>query len=278
MLDILNSFIFKYRIHIPLVFFNTLFLFSNCKIDINNITAILCFTLCNFSFHIYNKAIDTEADNRNNIPDNVKLSSFDIEKLKLTSYILCGISLFLIIITKQNIFAICIYISMVYLYNIPYIEIKKTIFIKNLYMALFYALPFTLFLHFYNGKELSYLDSYIFLNYILIVLAFESIWDIKDIDGDKSVGITTIPIKYGISFTKVYAAILILISIIIQYYLFNQFNIIAILMILIYILLLRKKSSHIQYHLPVIIILAYQYYILFPTFYFGIKNILQQLY
>ncbi len=262
----IKEIILKYRIHISLVFANVLFLFSNCTITINNITAIISFTLCNIAFHVYNKAKDNDADRHNLFTDDINLTIEDEKRLIGISYLLAFTSILLIIITRQSLIPILIYSSLIYLYNFNKINLKKYLFIKNLYMAIFYAVPFTFYTYFYMGTPLTHEKLPIFIHFVLMVLAFESIWDIKDIEGDRYAGITTIPNKFGIPFTKVYAIILISIASFIQYHLFHQFSLVSIILLSSYIVFINKKSSHLWYHMPVIAILIYQYYSLFWEF------------
>lgn len=247
--------ILKYRLHITFLFAISLFLISGKKPWLNNIIMILNFSLCHFAFHLYNRALDRESDAISNPKEALK-DEKEVPKLKLISYGIAIVAILNTILWQTNPFLIILCGLMAFLYNNFFgINLKKIFFLKNLYMALFYGIPFCLYNYSVFNTPITFNTALSFLNYLFTILAIEALWDIKDIIGDKMSGVKTIANCYGITYTKVYATILMLAAWYPQYLLYGTIVYYSTFLIIYYLFFLRQNCSVWHYHGPLILIL-----------------------
>lgn len=256
--SIILNVVLKYRIHITLLYSISLYLISQKNTSVINFVAIFCFALCHSAFHLYNRACDRDADlisNPKEALDNIR----EVPKLKNMSYGMAIIAILIMVLMNKAVVLILITAGMAFLYNnILGINVKRVFFLKNFYMALFYAIPFCFYAYYVFDYPIEPQLGISFLNYVFTILAIEALWDIKDIEGDKSIGIVTIANKFGVAKTKVYAIVLMLVSWFFQFYLFGNIVYFSTFLILYYIYFLRVNCSIWHYHGPLLLVL-------FPT-------------
>jgi 4-hydroxybenzoate polyprenyltransferase len=255
---IILNLILKYRIHITVLFSISLYLISQKNTTLINLVAILCFSLCHSAFHFYNRACDRDADLISN-PKEALNNIGEVPKLKNISYVMAILAILIMVLINKAIVLILISAGMAFLYNNFFgINIKRIFFIKNFYMALFYSIPFCFYAYTVIDIPITPQLGISFLNYVFTILAIEALWDIKDIEGDKSIGIVTIANKFGVIKTKIYALILMLIAWFFQFYLYGNIVYFSTFLILYYIYFLKANCSIWHYHGPLILVL-------FPT-------------
>lgn len=250
--------VLKYRIHITLLYSISLYLISQKNTSVINFVAIFCFSLCHSAFHFYNRACDRDADLISN-PKEALNNVGEVPKLKNISYVMAILAILIMVLINKAIVLILVSAGMAFLYNNLFgINIKKVFFLKNLYMALFYAIPFCFYAYTVINHPIQPQLVISFLNYVFTILAIEALWDIKDIEGDKSMGIVTIANKFGVVKTKIYAFVLMLASWVFQFYLFGNIVYFSTFLILYYLYFLKTNCSVWHYHGPLLLVL-------FPT-------------
>lgn len=249
------SLVLKYRLHITFLFAISLYLISQKNTSISNLVAILCFSLCHSAFHLYNRALDRDGDIISNPKEALK-DVTEIPILKNLSYLMAALAILIMVLFNKAIVLIFLSAGMAFLYNnFLGINIKKIFFFKNLYMALFYSLPFCFYSYSVIDYPLKLQIVFSFFNYAFTILAIEALWDIKDIEGDKSLGVITIANRFGVKNTKIYAFCLMLIAWIFQIYLYKNVVYFSTFLILYYLFFLRINCSIWHYHGPLLIIL-----------------------
>ena len=252
---LLEELILKYRLHITILFAVSLYLISGKNNTPLGLMNILSFSLCHFAFHLYNRALDRDSDLISN-PSEALKDYNAVPKLKFSSHIIAICAVLNSVFWGGSPILIIAFALMAFLYNnLMGINIKKVFFIKNLYMAIFYAIPFCLFNTCIFNHQLTLKVYLSFLNYLFTILAIEALWDIKDIEGDRQAGVKTIANKYGITYTKIYAAILMIVAWCFQYLIYETIVYYSTFLILYYLIFLRKNCSVWNYHLPLLLIL-----------------------
>ncbi|MEM5797982.1 MAG: UbiA family prenyltransferase [Candidatus Aenigmatarchaeota archaeon] len=89
---------------------------------------------------------------------------------------------------------------LVFLYSV--LRAKKIFLIKDLIVGIGWSLIVFLVASYYNFSDLFYFVFFLSIFIFFRVLITTIVFDIKDIKGDKIYKISTIPVKYGIKFTK----------------------------------------------------------------------------
>ena len=171
--------------------------------------------------YIINDIYDLKAD-RINKPDKVwipNIMKFENAKILYYSISLLGLALgvLLSISLKQYFGFIWFLLPIVLLYY--YAErAKKILFISNLIVSLLIAFSLIIML-FFERNILETANTVLNLNntiWVLTLFAFlinfvrEIVKDVADIEGDRIIGVISIPIKYGIRTTKLIIIVLIL--------------------------------------------------------------------
>jgi len=252
---LLLNLVLKYRIHITLLYSISLYLISHKNTSIISLVAIFCFSIIHSAFHLYNRACDRDGDIISN-PEEALKNIEEVPTLKKISYLMAILAMLIMVLINKAIVLILLTAGMAFLYNNFFgINIKRVFFFKNLYMALFYSIPFCFYAYSVIGNPIVSQLGISFLNYVFTILAIEALWDIKDIDGDKSMGIITIANKFGVKITKIYALSLMLIAWIFQFYLYQNIIYVSTFLILYYIYILKINCSIWHYHAPLLFIL-----------------------
>jgi 4-hydroxybenzoate polyprenyltransferase len=259
----LLNLVLKYRIHITLLYAVSLFLISQKNTANLNLISIFCFSLCHAAFHFYNRACDRDADLISN-PREALTDIREVQKLKNISYSMAILGVLIMIFLNKAILLILISAGMAFLYNHFFgINVKRIFFFKNLYMALFYAIPFCFYMHAIWGAPFEPQFGISFLNYLFTVLAIEALWDIKDMEGDRFIGVVTIANKFGVINTKLYAGALMIGGWFFQYYLFGNIVYFSTFLITYYLIFLRRNCSVWHYHGPLLAVLFPTLFLLF---------------
>ncbi len=91
------------------------------------------------------------------------------------------------------------------------LRIKKFLFIKNIYAALMWWGGIAFLLHFYTTQYFTLNQAFLAtISIFVFIFIIELLWDIRDVDGDRSAGNTTVPVYFGIQPTKWFIGFLLL--------------------------------------------------------------------
>lgn len=155
----------------------------------------------------YNRITDF-AEDKVNSPTEAE-ANFKYKSLILVSciliFILLAISNFLVFGLK-DVLIISFTILFGCLYSFPLsplkdVRIKKVLILKNIYPAIFWPFISITFPYIRTQSEFTLKFFLFFLNSFLLVLINEIIWDIRDIEGDSTVFVKTIPTYFNTHFS-----------------------------------------------------------------------------
>lgn len=91
-------------------------------------------------------------------------------------------------------------------------RIKKFLFVKNIYAALMWWSSVAFLLHFYTTQFFTFEQAFFATyNIFLFLFVIEMLWDIRDVEGDRGAGNTTVPVYFGIQQTKWFIVFLLLV-------------------------------------------------------------------
>lgn len=241
----------KYRIHISVIFFFLLVnVYSLIAKQPVNWPVVLAFSLWHFALYIFDRAYDFKLDLVNQPQEAIKPQerSFFI----WLSIILCLAPVPILAISKNNILPYLPFIPVTFLYTFPLyknIRSKNILFFKNLYSALLiWTLPLCIVLVYYSNHNFNFFKAYQtnFISLLIYVMIGEAFWDIRDVDGDKAQHVNTIPVTFGLTFTRVYLLVLISAD---YFFISHKFTLASSLYIVL-ILWLNQKSARWIFHLP----------------------------
>jgi 4-hydroxybenzoate polyprenyltransferase len=173
------------------------------------------FILCLLGGFALNDVFDIEKDMINKPHRAIPSNKISYRQGLLISFTLITISILVSFIVCKTIFELFIYlISIIGIISYNYL-LRKYPLIKNLFAAILCSLPILFILDSFNYS----IDYYLLLiSTIIFIFGRELLMDTKDIEGDKSTGIFTIPYYLGkklsvkISFTAIALSNIILIS------------------------------------------------------------------
>lgn len=94
-------------------------------------------------------------------------------------------------------------VTLGYSITVAGVRIKNLFLIKNLYAAGSWWMTIAVAVAFYTNSGMSFADALRYTyDIFLLLMVFELLWDIRDIEGDKAVGNMTVPVVLGITMTK----------------------------------------------------------------------------
>jgi len=144
----------------------------------------------------FNDYFDFEVDRRNNRSDRPLVLGLLSRKLALIT----GLVSFLFVILLSlflNLLAMTLVLFSLPLFFLYSLDLKKMFFVKNILIG--YAYVATIFLgSLVSDAALELLIVYFAVMGFIVGLAFEIMLDIGDVKGDKTLGIETLPAKFGV--------------------------------------------------------------------------------
>jgi len=175
------------------------------KLPFNFLAPLLAF-LISFFVYSFNRLTDIREDIINN-PDRTLFFKKKMYIFVIAAFISLFLCLALALLHSLLTFIILLLPAiLVILYSFEWMRfaskkrLKELLLIKNITVSLGWSLIPFFVMAFYNYFHwgIIFLSCFIFLRIFIGVLMF----DIRDIEGDKKHNITTIPIKYGLKFSK----------------------------------------------------------------------------
>lgn len=218
--------------------------------SLSSIVISMCFASLWSFIYIFNKATDLKEDTINISGLPIKQSLY--RKIVISSHLfLLWPILVLVFWPKILFFYAVLAVIFGYMYSFPFringgvFRLKKIFFIKNFVAALCWASVPTVLPSLYFDMNIHPSNLITGISYFVFIFAIEVVWDIRDIDGDRAVGIKTLPNSLGIKQSKIICLIPVLSMLIYQYMnmvihpIFSAAYILTIITIL-----LAKKNSH----------------------------------
>lgn len=189
--------------------------------DPNLFVLVLASALVISGGYIINSFYDSEKDLINR-PHKTMLDRLVNQRTKLSAYFVFNFLavFFASYVSFRAVVFFSIYIFGIWLYSH---RLKKIPFLGNMVSAILIIVPFFAILVYYRNFEPVIFVHAIFL--FLIILAREVIKDMENIAGDLVQGYRTIPILYGVSFSKMTISILVGLTIIPALLLINKFDV-----------------------------------------------------
>lgn len=241
----------KYRIHISLIF---VFLLINvykliAKTPVNW-PVVWAFGLWHFALYIFDRAYDYQLDAINQ-PQEAVLPK-ERRFILWLSVALCLIPVIILLWFKLNVVPYLPFIPITFLYTYPLVKNKRSkniLIFKNVYSALLiWTLPLATVCYYYTNLEMSLSELYskYFLGMFIYVMVGEAFWDIRDVEGDRTQNVNTIPVVFDVGITKIY-----LLALIFGDYCFVSHRITFSSMIyVVLICLVNQKTPRWVFHLP----------------------------
>ena len=174
---------------------------------------ILCSILCVAAGYIINNFYDLEKDELKR-PLQVYLQKQVSQGFKLTVYILLNASALIIagLISLKVFIFFLVYQFLVWFYSH---KINRFALIKNFYLVIIRVMPFFALLVYFDNFTFNLALHAVFVTILFLIT--DIVKDLTSQKADLIYGYDSIPIKYGIDFTKVLIAGLLLIDIIIGF-------------------------------------------------------------
>ncbi|HMB62459.1 MAG TPA: geranylgeranylglycerol-phosphate geranylgeranyltransferase [Eudoraea sp.] len=215
-------------------------------LDINLFVLVLASALVIAAGYIINSFYDSEKDLINK-PRKSMLDRLVSQRTKLSAYfVLNFLSVFLAsYVSFRAVLFFSAYIFGIWLYSH---KLKRIPFAGNMVSAILAIAPFfAVFVYYKNFATVIFVHA-IFL--FLLILVREMIKDMENMAGDMAHNYKTVPILYGVGFSKICISILVLITLIPALLLINKFDVghmylyfIGSIVLLILFLLLLWKSE-----------------------------------
>ena len=219
--------------------------------DVNLFVLVLASALVIAAGYIINSFYDSEKDLINK-PRKSMLDRLVSQRTKLSAYFVLNFLSVLLAsyVSFRAVLFFSAYIFGIWLYSH---KLKRLPFIGNLVSAILAITPFFAVFVYYKNFETVIFVHAVFL--FLLILARELIKDMENIAGDIAQNYETIPILYGVRFSKISITILILITLIPAILLIRNFDvgymylyfIGSIVLLMLFLLLLWKSSSKKHY-------------------------------
>ena len=191
-----------YRIHVSALFTLTLLIWTQ-KLGIQNFPMgiILAFGSWHWSLYLFNRVTDTEEDQISQPKENLETRR-EFLLVLATSIVLLVWPIFWMIQQKLNPLFYIAFMPVGWLYSIRLprgFRIKKILFLKNIYSAVFcWTLPAFVAVSAYGKLPTdSTLLPKMGIELALAVTLYEVIWDIRDTEGDRKAGVQTIATYFG---------------------------------------------------------------------------------
>ncbi|MEX0289254.1 MAG: geranylgeranylglycerol-phosphate geranylgeranyltransferase [Flavobacteriaceae bacterium] len=219
--------------------------------DLNLFILVLASALVIAAGYIINSFYDSEKDLINK-PRKSMLDRLVSQRTKLSAYFVLNFLSVLLAsyVSFRAVLFFSAYIFGIWLYSH---KLKRIPFIGNIVSAVLAIAPFFAVFVYYKNFETVIFVHAIFL--FLLILARELIKDMENMAGDMAQNYKTVPILYGVRFSKQCTTVLILINLLAGILLVNNFDvgymyiyfIGSIVLLLLFLILLWKSKSKRDY-------------------------------
>lgn len=215
---------------------------------------VLASALSIASGYLINNFYDTEKDLINR-PTKTLIDNFVSQRTKLSVYFLLNFITVVLAsyVSFKTVVFFSIYIFFLWFYSH---KLKKYPFIGNLTASVLAIVPFFVIFIYYKNFDLVIFVHATFL--FLVISIRELVKDLENLKGDFAQDYRTIPVVYGIKFTKRIASLLVILTLIpVFILLFMDFRIgymyyffiFGFVLLMIFLVFLWKSQSKIQYAL-----------------------------
>tara|TARA_R110002049_G_scaffold234671_9_gene407959 strand:+ start:796 stop:1701 length:906 start_codon:yes stop_codon:yes gene_type:complete len=220
--------------------------------DINLFIIVLVSAMVIASGYIINNFYDSEKDLINK-PKKSMLDRLVSQRTKLTTYFVLN---FLAVFCASYVSFKAVLFFSSYIFGIWYYShrLKKIPFLGNFVSATLAIAPFFVVFVYYRNFETVIFVHAIFL--FLLILAREMIKDLENIAGDLAQNYKTIPVLYGVKYSKIGITLLVLLSLIPSLLLIYNFDVghmhfyfkMAILLLIVFVFFLWRSQTKKQYN------------------------------
>lgn len=194
--------IVRYRLHVSLLFLTVSLIHYAGQSD--GVFWSLVFSLWHWALYVFNRFSDQREDSANN-PHEATTGAHATAALVITVVALTSAAAMSLWASALPAFVLTL--PFVFLYGFrfsPRFRIKDTLILKNIYAAVgCWVLPF-MFIGLFAGAGagLDMQTMIAALHIGMVVLVYELLWDIRDCVGDRSAGVGTVPVRFGVPLTK----------------------------------------------------------------------------
>ncbi len=164
----------------------------------------------------WNRLSDVEEDALN-CPDDLKDAQTKSRAIKVFCYAGGAIAISLALFTEPTLklaWLVAFGAAVGYFYNTPlipskpHLRLKNMFIVKNLSSGAGWSLGLLVFPMLRAHTQPNGLFFTAFVYMLAMVVTYEIMWDIRDMEGDKRAGIRTLPVVLGINSARIYAAML----------------------------------------------------------------------
>ncbi len=245
------------RIDIVLVYFFVILSFLNfygTPKDRPSWFVLVSLVLLVAASYLYNKLYDYEGDTLTQSRGALKKNNLVL----ILVVFLAGLPGAIAVLANQPIepyitpYFIGILLGFFYSFPIKGKRIKNFFLLKNLFAAFawFISIVFLLSLYLDVGNFTEIMFDQIYLFFLFLI--YEIIWDIKDIEADKKMKVSTIPVRHGLAMTKISVAVLIFIVFLLVNFDITRIGFISVLYLLAWLIFLTEKTPIMYYHLLIL--------------------------
>jgi len=235
----------KLRLHLTILF--SIILFSNNYFLQREIDwfFIISFSLWHFALFLFDRVYDRAIDKLSQPNEYVKDKFAKI--LYGVTFIMVLLSALFFLLSPYPFFIWLVILPFVFLYPLRIynsFRIKSIFLIKNLYSSVFiYTLPVVLQTYLLGAE---FTNITLISSLFIYVMIGEVFWDIRDMEADRLHKTITIPNYLGLTFTKYYIFILI----VIDYLLKDEYLSLSGWIYLCLIISITQKSDRLIFHVP----------------------------
>lgn len=241
----------KYRIHCSLLY--VLFVYPMCAGQIKNFktaTPFIAFVLWHFALYVYNRYTDRGEDTLNSAVE--AMDNFHGRIAVILTGVSLASGLGLLIYGGYSTVYYLVSLPCVFLYGQSLFggkfRIKAITLIKNMYSVFFcWALPLILTGVTYAGSLDILRQSPPWGGVVSLffgIMAYELVWDLRDVDGDRKSGVMTFPVRFGEDACKLLIATLLLCA-----YILGALPVSLILFIGFFTIIVRERCAPIVTHI-----------------------------
>ena len=249
------------RLHVGVIFFflQYFILAYYAKADLFY-PVIFAFTIWHYALYIFDRSYDADRDFLSNQREAIPRAQ---KYFWLTlSLVLAVLPFIILYLYHFKVLPYLILFPFTFLYTLEIFPGKKRVRnftgIKNLYSAIFiWTLPLYVLLHFYTASSidiLSFLKA--FWPLLLFVFMGEIIWDVRDIEADEQNRVNTIPVRIGITKTKLLLFFLLGVYLLFAA-LFQQVDWNTVIGVAVFTAILSKRLPQWAYHVPLFASIAW---------------------
>lgn len=201
--------VIRYRLHVMLMLFVLVLAAFAGDLDGEKIRVALAFAFWGGFVYLFNKASDGPEDAVNKAGFPVSAKQFETLRLIAGGLFAIGAAL---LTPYDDLLLLYAGLSVLgLLYNgtafAPGLRLKKILFVKNVVSAAAWACVPAFTPPLFYGNPIGPYNIISFFFTFFLMMAVELVWDIRDIRGDRKAGMNTVPVKFGVRDTKIFAIV-----------------------------------------------------------------------